>query len=128
MKNEIRVLLVEPQKYPRMITVRNSLEALQETVGGYIEAIYPFDDNVAIVCNDEGKLNGSALNRALRDDNGGVYDIIAGTFFVCGLGDEDFDSLPESLESKYESLFHTPETFVNVGGRIRVVTIPPDPA
>lgn len=125
MKNEIKVLLVEPGKYPRMTTIRNELDALQEAVGGFIEAIYPFDDEVAIVCNDEGKLDGSALNRALRDDNGEIYDIIAGTFFVCGLGEEDFDSLPESLVSKYESLFHNPEGFVSFGGRI--VSIPVDP-
>ena len=125
MKNEIKVLLVEPGKYPRMTAIRNELDALQETVGGFIEAIYPFDDEVAIVCNEEGKLDGSALNRALRDDNGEIYDIIAGTFFVCGLGEEDFDSLPESLVSKYESLFHNPEGFVSFGGHI--VSVPVDP-
>ena len=75
------VLIVEPEKAPRMASITGDLNSLQQVVGGYIEAVYPYDDPVAIVCHEEGKLIGLPLNRKLED-----YDIIAGTFIVCGLG------------------------------------------
>ena len=52
----INVVLCEPGKKARVTTIMNSLESLQKMVGGYIEAVYPFDDPVAIVCNEEGKI------------------------------------------------------------------------
>ena len=54
----LRVLLVEPGKYPRTVDLPDSLEAMQQAVGGLIQAIYPFQEPVALVCNDEGKLMG----------------------------------------------------------------------
>ena len=64
--------------------VGTSLDAMQQTVGGSIEAYYPFEEQVCIVCNDEGKINGLPLNRAIRDeDTNEIVDIIAGTFFIC---------------------------------------------
>ena len=62
---------------------------------GYIEILYPFDDPIALVCNEEGKLLGLPLNRSLRDSCGQNYDAIAGTFFLCRIP-TDCDSL-ESL-------------------------------
>ena len=53
--------------------------SLQHEVGGYIEAIYPYEDPVALVCNEEGKLEGLPLNRAPRDEDGDIYDVVAGT-------------------------------------------------
>ena len=120
------VLLVEPGQYPRMVTISGELESLQKTVGGYIQAVYPFEDPVAIVCDEEGKMNGAALNRALRDEDGQIVDILAGPFFVCGLGEEDFASLPKELTEKYENMFHQPESFLKLGSRI--MAIPMEPA
>lgn len=117
----MKVVIVEPHKKARIEEIGRELEDLQEIVGGYIEAIYPFDDPVALVCNDEGKLMGAELNRALYDDRGNVYDIICGTFFVCGLGLEDFDSLTDDLARKYLKLFGKPEDFLRVAGRIMVI-------
>lgn len=56
------------------------LESLQHEVGGYIQAVYPFEEPVAIVCNEEAKLEGLPLNRALRDEDGDIYDIVARYF------------------------------------------------
>ena len=50
---KIKVLLVEPEKYPKEIEIDDSLEAMQEVVGGDIEEYMPFDDDVAIICNEE---------------------------------------------------------------------------
>ena len=114
------VLIVEPEKAPRMASITGDLNSLQQVVGGYIEAVYPYDDPVAIVCHEEGKLIGLPLNRKLED-----YDIIAGTFIVCGLGEEDFDSLTPELAKKYREKFADPEIFMKMGNRIVAIPINP---
>ena len=91
------------------------LEDLQKAVGGDIEAVYPYNEPVALIVNDEGKLNGSELNRALRDNDGQIYDIVAGDFLVVGLGEENFASLSPQLMEKFEKEFHQPEMFVRMG-------------
>ena len=80
MSNKIKVLLIKPLKPPEVVEIDDTLEAMQRTVGGDIEAVYPFEEPVALVCNDEGKIMGLPLNRSLRDDGGSIYDIIAGDF------------------------------------------------
>lgn len=62
---KISVLLVEPNKYPKMIEIDDTLEAMQTVVGGDIEEYMPFEDEVAIICNEEGKLIGLPPNRAI---------------------------------------------------------------
>ena len=107
------VLKVMPGHRPRKVTMPHTLEAMQEMVGGYIQAIYPYEDPVALVCNEEGKLQGLEPNRAVRDsDSNEIIDIVCGTFFICGLGDDDFSSLTEEQIAKYSKLFHSPEVFL----------------
>ena len=115
------VLAVLPGKAPGRIELDGSLESMQQFVGGTIQAVYPFSDPVAIVCNDEGKLMGLEHNRALRDEAGNVYDILCGPFFICGLGEEDFASLSEELIQKYTQLFQRPELFLRINGALMVV-------
>ena len=91
----------------------------------YIEAVYPYDDPVALICGEEAKLEGKPLNRALRDGDGDIYDIVAGKFFICGLGDENFASLPKELQQKYEEKFRQPEAFLKMGSKI--MAIPTEP-
>ena len=117
----MEVLLVEPGKEARMTEVGNDLCSLQSLVGGYIEATYPFDDPVALVCNDEGKIMQMPLNRALRGEDGKIYDAIAGPFFICGLGEDDFCSLPKELQGKYMEKFRWPEKFLAIGGNLVAV-------
>jgi hypothetical protein len=119
-KKSMDVLIVEPEKSPRMASITGDLNSLQQVVGGYIEAVYPYDDPVAIVCHEEGKLIGLPLNRKLED-----YDIIAGTFIVCGLGEEDFDSLTPELAEKYREKFADPEIFMKMGNRIVAIPVKP---
>ena len=57
MAEKIRVLLVEPMEKPRLVETEHTLENLQEMVGGVLQALYPYDDPIAIVCDDEGKRN-----------------------------------------------------------------------
>ena len=99
----MRVLIVEPLKAPYTADIDGSLDSMQNIVGGLIQVIYPFVDSIALVCNDEGKLMGLPLNRPLTDCNGDIYDIIAGTFFLCAAptDSDSFDSLTEEQISKY---------------------------
>ena len=78
----------------------------------------------AEICNEEGKLEGLPLNRALRTEDGEIYDIIAGNFFICGLGEENFCSLSPELAEKFKEEFKHPEKFVRIAGKILAVKQP----
>ena len=111
-QNAIRVVLVEPGKLARIAEVGTTLDAMQRTVGGDIEAYYPFEEQVCIVCNEEGKINGLPLNRAIRDaDTGDIADIIAGTFFICDCSGESFGSLSQEQQKRYLEKYRLPERF-----------------
>lgn len=64
-------------------------------------------DNVALVCNDSGKVDGLPLNRCIED-----YDVIAGNFFICGFSGEEFRGLTDKQFRYYEKLFRDPELFL----------------
>lgn len=115
----MRILLVEPERRPEVREIDDSLNAMQDIVGGLIQSIY-LDDAVALVCNDEGRLMNLPANRSLRDKDGQIYDIVCGTFFLCGAppDSDHFTSLtPEQVE-RYRKWFYTPEMFWGMDGRI----------
>ena len=81
----MKILIVEPGKHPYEAEIDSRLESLQKTVGGYIEAIYPFEDMVALISDEEAKLKSDTQwNRILG------RDVIKGTFFLCGIEGENF--------------------------------------
>lgn len=124
MDNEkLTVLVVEPEKKPYVKDIAPGVASLQKEVGGFIEAVYPFEEPVAIVCDEEAKLKGSELNRALRDDEGHIYDVVAGTFLVVGLGEEDFTSLHPDLIKKFSDFYQTPEMFIKMDGKVLVMPL-----
>lgn len=104
----MKILIIEPGKDPRREEISSSLEAMQKVVGGYIQAVYPFEDHVALICNEEGKLLGLPFNRRLVDEETGVvYDYIAGTFFLCAApaDADDFASLTEEQLERFEAYY-----------------------
>ena len=120
----ITVLKISPGRRPEKITIAHTLEAMQAVVGGSIQAIYPFEDQAALVCNEEGKLLGMEPNRVIRDtDTGEMVEIICGTFFICGLGREDFESLTQQQIQYYARLFEYPEMFLWNGAQLVVLQI-----
>lgn len=125
-KATMDVLLIKPFMYPQKVKIGCELEDLQAAVGGDIEAVYPFNDPVAIICNEEGKFNGSELNRSLRGEDGEIYDILAGDFLVTGLTEENFGSLSPELMKKYEEHFHQPEMYIRLGRSIMALPVPED--
>lgn len=128
-KGTLHVLHVEPGKRARMVEIEDSLSAMQSLVGGMIEEYMPFEDDVALVCNDEGKLAGLPLNRGIKDEKGNLQDIIAGDFFVCyaPVESEKFLSLPPDMEAKYKEMFDYPEQFFRTEEGIKAVKYEPHP-
>ena len=118
MSETITTLVVEPGKRPYTKKIQPGLKPLQREVGGHIEAVYPFPEPVTIVCRESGKLDDCPLNRALRDETGIIYDIIAGTFLVVGLTEENFDSLSTELLQAFTQRFQEPEAFAMVNGNL----------
>lgn len=91
----MNVLVVEPGTLPYEKEL-DSLKEMQTLVGGSIQAIYPYKEPVAIVCNEEGLLLELPFNRSVEGGYGGVF----GSFFVCGLTADDFCSLtPEQMQT-----------------------------
>ena len=116
------VVKLSPGKRAEVLDIPHTLEAMQQQVGGYIEAMYPFEDAAAIICNEEGKLLGLEPNRAIRDsETGELLDIVCGTCFVCGLTEDDFCSLTPEQMKYYSELYQYPEFFLWDGSRIIVV-------
>ncbi|MBR2671861.1 MAG: DUF3846 domain-containing protein, partial [Oscillospiraceae bacterium] len=71
--------------------------------------------------NDEGKINGLPLNRAIYDtQTNELLDIFAGTFFLAGtpMDSDSFQSLTQEQQMKYSKMFKYPERFTETYGKI----------
>ena len=123
----MQIVVVEPEKAARRMKLEHSLEAMQKLVGGPIQAIYPFSEPIALICNEEGKLLRLPFNRTLRDEAGEIYDIICGTFFLCAAPPDSacFAGLTEEQVEQYVERFYKPELAFPVGGALLVVTTEP---
>lgn len=111
----MKILVIEPLKKPYIKEIDGSLDSMQKIVGGLIQAIYPFDNpTIALICNDEGKLINRPLNRALYDKDGKLFDIVAGTFFLCSApaDSENFESLSDEQIEIYREQFKDIEIYI----------------
>ena len=122
----MRIIIVIGGKKPYEAELEHDLESMRRCVGGDIEAVYePGGRDAALICNDEGKLLGLPLNRALRDEKGEIYDVIAGTFFICSAppDSESFTSLTDEQVDYWMERFAKPEFFVRVNGKVICVPV-----
>ena len=111
----MKILVIAPLEEPVLREIDGSLAAMQRIVGGLIQAVYPFEEPVALVCHDEGKLLGLPLNRALyHPETGELCDVIAGTFFLCG-------ALTGEQVRLFSRRFARPEVIVSLNGRLTAV-------
>lgn len=122
----MKVLRVRPMKSPEVIEIDGSLESLQKEVAGLIQATYPWEDEVALICNEEGKLIPLEFNRPLYDANAQMYDFIAGTFLIVGLTEDDFGSLTDELIEKYTKMFRYCYHLVEDGDKKYFVRLKPE--
>ena len=115
---KLRIIVCRPMEKAEVIEIEDDLRSMQEVVGGMIEEYMPFYDeedervqDVAIVCDDAGKMKRSQMNRAIEDDEGNILDIVAGAFFICyaPIESEKFESLPKDLEDRFRKEFEYPE-------------------
>ena len=117
----MKVLVVEPGYAPYEKEI-NGLEEMQGVVGGLITAIYPYEERVAVVCNDEGILLQMDFNRSMPGGYGGVF----GPFFICGLSEDNFDTQPPDLMQRFKKEFAKAEILLGFNGN-DAVTIKVDP-
>ena len=116
-QRKINCLYIEPNQLPKKIEVKNNLYSKQNLVGGNIEYCRILDDdNVVLICNEEGKINGMEPNRDIG------HDIIFGPFLIVGDDYENgsFKSLTEKqiLENKIRfdenSIFRTRKKVIDI--------------
>ena len=102
----MKVLVIAPHEHP-VVKELPDLEAMQKCVGGTIQAVYPWEDaQAALICDEEGLYHDSDWNRYINEDLS-----IKGTFFICGIGEEDFDDLPDELIDRFTKEFYEPQVF-----------------
>ena len=118
---KINVLVVEPKKKPYPKEISSGLSSLKKEIGGDIQAVYPYTEPVAIICDEKGKLKRRDLNRALYSVDGRPYDVIAGTFLVVGYDGEYFTSLTPEHLIQFKKKFETPEMFMCINGRLVIL-------
>lgn len=106
-----KVLIIRPNQFAEIADVDlNDFESLSKIVGGYVEYIYPFEDNVAIIRNDAGLE--LPFCRALYSPGSVAYDTLNGTFIIAGVGDGLLQSLTPKMLAKYNEMFYYPENFI----------------
>ena len=115
----MKILMVEPERHPKIAEIPHTLEAMQQTVGVYIEITYPWREPIALVCDEEGMLKQLPFNRLVAPQNA-----IFGTFFLCGIGEEDLTDLPEELADKYMRLLYDPQILIRTNAGYAVLPIP----
>lgn len=124
-QSEIKVVIAKPMREAFIYTIKNELEELQKIVGGYIETLdFTREDNVTIICNEEGKINGLPLNRSLAHE-GEIWEIIAGTMIIVGDDYENgqFIGLTDEQAEKYLNQFLKPEVFYKMNNEIISVKV-----
>lgn len=116
--------MVEPCKHPYVKDIDGSLKSMQRIINGRIHGTHHFDDPVTVITTDMGRLIEQPMNRALRDENGSIDDVLCGTFFICVASDENLISLTDEQIKRYTQLFYVPEVFLHIGNRIMVLQVP----
>lgn len=99
----MRILLIRDKANPVLRDVLHDLYIFQQLVGGRIEVVEPFDDNVVLVCDESGRNKGKPVNRVINDRMD-----VCGDFFLCGHDGEGLSDFPLELKEKYTSLFMLP--------------------
>lgn len=100
-------VMVEPDKPAYQMSVPNTEEALQEIIGGNIEAIYPEGKEAVYLANEDGRFRRENASRVLFEPDGSPYDIVCGNFFIVGLDfvSGEHRSLRKDEIEEFEEMF-----------------------
>lgn len=102
MQRKLKCLYVKENCLPEEVEIPNNLKSKQDKVDGLIEYVRLLeDDDIVLICNEEGKNNGMGPNRDVG------YDIIYGPFLIVGECADDGEdrSLTEEQISRYKEYF-----------------------
>ena len=136
-KTTISVVYCKPGERAETVEMEEKLETMQAMVGGLIQEFFPFHsdtdpryDDVALICNDEGKLMQMKPSRAIFDEDGHVMDVIAGPFFLCyaPIESERFLSMPPDLEEEFRKKYELPERIYRTDQGFDVIKFDPGKA
>ena len=101
---KIKVIVKQPYNQPEELEIEDTLENWQKQVGGYIQFLpTPYNDDVQIICNEEGKIKRLQGNFMIPEFN----DYIVGTAVFCS-----FDKQGE-LKSLTEEQIKQTKTYIN---------------
>ena len=101
MSDKINVWVKHPGKQPEWVLIWNTLEDMQQIVGGYIEAVYIAED-MAIICNEEGLINNLSFNCKVCGHH------LFGDLILVGCDEDGFIDCPwdaESLQNVFPQLW-----------------------
>lgn len=114
----MKVLLIEPMEYPKEIDIQPTLEEYYKVLDcDCITATYPWSEPIALVTDDNGLFTDKLFSRYIRE----LRQPIRGSFFLCGLGEEDFTDLPPELMDKFKKRFWNPELFVRTASGLAAI-------
>ena len=82
------VIRKDPGQPPELVEMENTLAALQQAVGGYIETV-TLSVDTAIICNEEGRLRGLPYNCDFLDIS------FVGPILVVGIDGDEMCSLDD---------------------------------
>lgn len=124
--NQLTVIIIAPGQHPYKTTITNTLAALQQTVGGYIQVLQ-LDEHTVLICDEEGKLKGYQPNRGLVIDDQ-LVDVIHGTFILIATdpNTHEYTSMSDEQATKLINQYWNPEEFDIFDGQLIAVPIVPD--
>ena len=119
MSEKLSIIMCEVGKEAKESVIENKLKSFQNLVGGNIE-FFDLDDEISIICNEEGKINGLEFNRVIRDENNKIIEAIAGDFFIVGSDYRtgDLKSLTPEQAQKVKEKFKYPERIYCINGTV----------
>ena len=94
----MRVIKKEPGKFPEVVDIQNTLEALQEAVGGYIE-VFPVATDLVILCDEEGRIDGKPFNCNLCGTD------FCGTILFVGVDGPEFTDIDPHVAELFKTLW-----------------------
>lgn len=126
---KITVLFCQVNQPLKAVTIENSYPAMKKLIGGETEEYMPFEENIALVCNEnKGRKQNLPLNRAIYFDNShDIREIVRGDFFLtyAPLDAPRYSNFPSELEKKFSDLFKYPDRFYEQKGVIKAYPIKP---
>jgi hypothetical protein len=93
----MKILLKRVGQPYEFTEIDNTLEAMQATVGGYIECVR-LRSSMVCICDEEGLLKSKQPNTQVRVFGG--YKTIVGDLFICNVDGEEFAGIHPDADFK----------------------------